>query len=106
LLPGLYSNHSSWRPIKTCIKYTLNDSKAELVNWHAGDGTLARGLGAGPDSAPYRPLARALIWDDEPDAHDSNKFEFVGPPLPGLKLAAAFFDVLVIDYGVQVLDWD
>jgi hypothetical protein len=47
-----------------------------------------------------------LIWDDEPEAHAASKDEFVGPPRPGLMLAAAIFDVRVIDCCVQVLSWD
>jgi hypothetical protein len=59
-----------------------------------------------PDSPLSRLPALVLIWDDEPEAQAASKAEFVEPPRPGLMLAPAIFDVRVIDYGVQVLDWD
>lgn len=84
----------------------MNDREAELVNWHAVDGALARGLGTALDTPPSRLPARVLIWDDEPVAQASSASEFIGPPLPGLKLAAGIFGLRVTAYGVEALDWD
>lgn len=84
----------------------MNGRETELVNWHMGDGARKRGLGIALGTPFSRPPARALIWDDEPEAQASSTSEFIGPPPPGLKFAAGIFGLRVTGYGVEAFDWD